>query len=72
MANGIKVETKAIMGEASEEIVNYAKNNPFQVIVMASHGRSGIRHLTMGSVAEKVLLEAKVPVLMIRPEGQIK
>jgi len=70
ISKGIKVRTEAIMGEASEEIIKYANKNPFQLIVMASHGRSGIRHLAFGSVAEKVLLEVKIPILMITPSNK--
>jgi universal stress protein A len=55
------------MGETAEEIIKYATKNPFQVIVMASHGRSGIRHLTFGSVAERVLLESNVPIFLVTP-----
>jgi nucleotide-binding universal stress UspA family protein len=66
-AKGINVRTQAVMGEAAEEIVKYAHQNPFQLIVMASHGRSGIRHLAFGSVAERVLLEVNTPVFLITP-----
>ena len=57
------------MGEVSEEIIKYTQKNPFQVIVMASHGRSGIHHLAFGSVAERVLLEYKIPIFMVMPHG---
>jgi nucleotide-binding universal stress UspA family protein len=66
-AKGIKVRTECVIGDASEEIVKYANKNPFQLIVMASHGRSGLRHLTFGSVAEKVLLESSTPILLVTP-----
>jgi nucleotide-binding universal stress UspA family protein len=71
-AKDIKVRTEALMGEAAEEIIKYANKNPFQVIVMSSHGRSGLRHLAFGSIAEKVLLEARIPILMIMPEKKTK
>ncbi len=64
-AKGINVRTQAVMGEAAEEIIKCAGQNPFQLIVMASHGRSGLSHLTFGSVAERVLLETNIPVFMI-------
>jgi nucleotide-binding universal stress UspA family protein len=62
----IQVRTKAIRGEASEEIIKYANKNPFQLIVMASHGRSGIKHFAFGSVTEKVLRAVKTPLLLIK------
>lgn len=71
-AKGIRVRTAAVMGEAADEIIKYANKNPFQVIVMASHGRSGLRHLTFGSVAERTLLETNIPILMIMPEYKTK
>jgi nucleotide-binding universal stress UspA family protein len=67
ISKGIRVRNEAIMGETAEEIIKYATKNPFQVIVMASHGRSGIRHLTFGSVAERVLLESNVPIFLVTP-----
>jgi nucleotide-binding universal stress UspA family protein len=66
-ARGIKVRTEAIMGDPADEIINYANKNPFQLIVMASHGRSGISHLALGSVAEKVLLDIHIPLLLVTP-----
>ncbi len=67
ITKGIRVKTQAVMGEAAEEIIKYANKNPFQLIVMASHGRSGLSHLAFGSVAEKILLEANVPIFLITP-----
>jgi nucleotide-binding universal stress UspA family protein len=64
-AKGLQVRTEAVMGEPADEIIKYAHQNPFQLIVMASHGRSGLSHLTIGSVAERVLLETNIPVFMI-------
>jgi nucleotide-binding universal stress UspA family protein len=65
---GIRVRTGAIQGNAVDEIVKYANENPFQVIVMSSHGRSGLSHLAFGSVAEKILLEVNIPIFMILPQ----
>lgn len=72
VSKGLKVRTEAIMGNVSEEIIKYTRQNPFQLIVMASHGRSGISHLAFGSVAERVLLESNTPVFMVMPEGRTK
>ncbi|QDT65543.1 universal stress protein [Calycomorphotria hydatis] len=51
------------------EIVRYAKENEIDMIVMGTHGRSGLSHALMGSVAEKVVRKAPCPVLTVRPEG---
>jgi len=61
-----RVKTVVMGGEPAEEIIKYAEKNDVSVIIMASHGRSGIKGWVMGSVATKVLQATKVPVLLIR------
>jgi len=50
-----------------QEIVKYSKDEKIDVIVIATHGRTGILHTLLGSVAEKVIRFAKCPVLVITP-----
>jgi len=52
------------------EIVRYARDQNADLIVMGTHGRSGLSHALLGSVAEKVVRKAPCPVLTVRPEGQ--
>ena len=54
------------VGHPAEEILRYADENDIDFILMATHGRSGIRRWAMGSVADKVLRAAKVPVWLVR------
>jgi nucleotide-binding universal stress UspA family protein len=57
--------------EPADEIVKYAKSEGIDLIVMGTHGRPGIAHLLMGSVAEKVVRTAPCPVLTLRhPERE--
>ena len=49
------------------EIIRYAKENDIDLIVMGTHGRSGLAHALLGSVAEKVVRKAPCPVLTVRP-----
>jgi nucleotide-binding universal stress UspA family protein len=49
------------------EIVRYARENESDLIVIGTHGRSGLSHALMGSVAEKVVRKAPCPVLTVRP-----
>ncbi len=63
-AAGLHLEVKA--GEPAAEINRDAHDWHADMIVLGTHGRSGISHLLMGSVAERVLREANVPVLCIR------
>jgi nucleotide-binding universal stress UspA family protein len=60
------VETAVRWGDAVEEIVAYARENQSDMIVIATHGRTGLRHVLMGSVAERIVREAPCAVLTIR------
>ena len=55
-------------GEAATAIVHQAKHVQADMIVIGTHGRSGLPHMLLGSVAEKVMRTASCPVLSIRPE----
>ena len=69
-AEGIKVKAESVEhSRPATTIVDYAKKNKIDLIVMATHGYSGIQKVLMGSVAFKVLHESHVPVLLIRPES---
>ncbi len=63
----IKCETR--VGSPFVEIVRYARDCEIDLIVMGSHGRSGLVHVLLGSVAERVVRKAPCPVLTVRPEG---
>jgi nucleotide-binding universal stress UspA family protein len=65
-AEGIKAESFVGEGEAYQIITTIAKKEDVHVIVMSSHGRTGLKRLLMGSVAEKVIGHAPCPVLIIR------
>lgn len=58
--------TFATVGKPASEIVNAAKDWPADVIVIGSHGRSGITRVLLGSVAEGVMRHAPCPVLVVR------
>jgi nucleotide-binding universal stress UspA family protein len=63
----IDAEPKVVSGYASDEILNFVEQEGVDMIVMGTHGRKGIDRILFGSVAEKVVKGAKVPVLTIRP-----
>ena len=65
----IKVESATVVGNPAEEIVDYADKEDIGLIVMATHGRSGIRRWSLGSVADKVVRATKQPVALIRAKG---
>ena len=58
--------TAAVIGTPSGSIVEYAKTHHIDLIVMGTHGRGGVSHLLMGSVAERVVRTAPCPVLTVR------
>jgi nucleotide-binding universal stress UspA family protein len=59
--------------DPADEIVGYARSNGFDLIVMGTHGRSGVAHVLMGSVAERVVRTASCPVLTVHtpPGGEL-
>ncbi len=65
-AAGVRAETFVREGEAYQKIVELAKEFNADTIVMGSHGRTGIKRLLMGSVAEKVIGYAPCPVLVVK------
>jgi nucleotide-binding universal stress UspA family protein len=62
----VEITSKVIGGDPAEEILDFAAENDIDLILMASHGYSGIRRWVMGSVADKVLRKAPVPVWLVR------
>ena len=62
----IKIRGELLTGTPADEILRFAEENGIDLILMASHGRSGLNRWAMGSVAYKVLREANVPVLLVR------
>ena len=66
---GFKVKAESSLGKPAEEIVNFANKSKVDLIIMASHGRSGVSRWAYGSVAEKVLRSICVPVLLVKAPG---
>jgi len=65
---GYRVQIHQREGDAALTIVNVAKQVGAQLIAMTTHGRSGMRRWTLGSVAERVIHAAPLPVLLVRDE----
>jgi universal stress protein A len=64
--NDVACEHQLVMGEAATEIVRVARKENVDMIVMGTHGRSGLSRLILGSVAESVMRHAPCPVLTYR------
>lgn len=72
-AAGLKSEGMVVHGVPWHEIVDMAKSRYNDLIVMGTHGRTGLQHVLLGSVAEKVARLAPCPVLVVRsPADQDK
>lgn len=59
---------KTLEGSPFSEIVQYAHDNKVNLIIMGTHGYSGLNHMIMGSVAERVVRKSPCPVLTVHPE----
>ncbi|MBI4640620.1 MAG: universal stress protein [Candidatus Tectomicrobia bacterium] len=62
-----QVEIEVRVGEPYEEILNFVQEQKIDMIVMGTHGRTGLAHLFLGSVAERVVRHSPVPVVTISP-----
>lgn len=63
-----RVRSVVLVGKADDMIVDYAKKNPFDLIVMATHGRSGLSRLVYGSVAANILHGVSSPIFLVKPQ----
>lgn len=67
---GVEVSAHVVAGHPEVEIPAYADKAGAGMLVIATHGRTGLAHLLIGSVAEKVVRSSKVPVLVVRAGGK--
>lgn len=68
-ASGLKARAVLRIGVPHEQIVAAAEEESPDILVMGTHGRSGLNRLLMGSVAERVVRMARCPVLTVRPHS---
>lgn len=69
-ARGVSADFAVRMGPAARETIDLARERKADLIVMGTHGRSGLSRLLVGSVAESLLRHADCPVLTVRPSGE--
>jgi universal stress protein A len=70
--SGVNYKISTKIGEIARSVLEVAHEVRADLIVMATHGRSGLPHFFLGSVAEKVVREAQCPVLTVRPAAREK
>ena len=63
---GVEVEENIIEGHPADEIIKYSEKNSISLIVLGTLGKSGLDRFLLGSVAEKVVRNSKIPVLVVR------
>lgn len=66
--DGIKAKGIVMEGNPADVIIDYAQKNGVDLIVMSTHGRSGVGRFLLGSVTDKVLRKAAAPVLVVSPK----
>jgi len=66
--HGYMVKIEVQFGEPAQRIIQYVNDEQVGLVAMATHGRSGVSRLVLGSVAERVLRGSSAPVLLLRPQ----
>ncbi len=67
--DGLKPRGELLKGPVAESLAEYAAKNSVDLIIIATHGRSGVSRWVWGSVADRILRSSCVPVLMVRAPG---
>jgi nucleotide-binding universal stress UspA family protein len=67
-----RVSAELLHGDPAWEVVKYGADHDCDVIVVGTHGRTGVRRLMMGSVAERILRDATCPVLAVRARRELE
>jgi len=66
---GINAQGEVVYGYPADQIIWYIKEKGVELVIMCTHGRSGIQRWALGSVADKIIRSSTVPVLIIRPQS---
>ena len=65
----ITAQPQVLYGNVLEQLMNHINENEIDLVIIATHGRSGISRLALGSTADKILRSCCVPILMVRAPG---
>ena len=63
------LQSEVLIGRVADSLSDFIEANNFDLILMATHGRSGVKRWVMGSIADKILRFSNIPVLMVRAPG---
>jgi universal stress protein A len=64
----VTCDTHVLLGHPSDEIVNFAKKQETDLLLITTHGRTGLQHFLLGSTAERILRHAPCPVMVVRDQ----
>jgi len=67
----IRPKTKILIGDIVEEIIKYIKAKGIDLVIIGTHGRKGMDRIILGSIADRVIKSAPVPVLSVNPYGAL-
>ena len=70
--NGGQIRADVIVGRVADSLADYADKSGFDLILIATHGRSGVSRWVWGSVADRILHAATIPILMVRAPRNVK
>ncbi|MDD5397622.1 MAG: universal stress protein [Dehalococcoidia bacterium] len=71
-ARGLDVKVRIVSGDPAGKIIEVAREEKADLIAMSTHGRSGIARWVLGSVADKILHESRIPMWLVRPRQIVK
>jgi len=66
---GSTIHSEVLVGDVAKSLSDYTESNDIDLIIMATHGHSGVKRWIMGSVADKLLRSSSLPVFMVRAAG---
>ncbi|MDP2931291.1 MAG: universal stress protein [Chloroflexota bacterium] len=67
--DGMKVQTEVLYGKTADALIDYARKNDVDLVIISTHGRSGVSRWVWGSVADRILRHICAPVFMVRAPG---
>jgi universal stress protein A len=67
-SHNVACDTHVLLGHPSDEIVNFAKKHETDLLLITTHGRTGLQHFLLGSTAERILRHAPCPVMVVRDQ----
>ena len=68
---GVKCHAEVIFGEVADSLIDYSEANDIDLILIATHGRSGVSRWVRGSIADRILRASQIPVVMVRAPGTL-